>query len=143
MKKLLAISVLTLVLPFGLHAQNVLITGPVSALGISNAAAADVSVPAVNTAAVVTYAAAGAGVSHVIKGIAYSYNAAPTGGNLKVENGAGTIVFSMDITAAGPGFIPFNAAMKGTTNTAMIVTLTAAGAAVTGKVSVLGHWTQK
>ncbi len=142
MKKLLAISILTLVLPFGLHAQNVLIAGPVSALGIANAAAADVSAPAVNTAAVVTYAA-GAGVSHVIKGIAYSYNAAPTGGNLKVENGAGTIVFSMDITAAGPGFIPFNAAMKGTTNTAMIVTLTAAGAAVTGKVSVLGHWTQK
>lgn len=142
MKKLLVIVLFTLILSLGLHAQNVLIAGPVSALSISNAAAADIHAPAANTAAVVTYAAT-AGVSHVIKGIAYSYSAAPTGGNLKVEDGSGTVVFSMDITAAGPGFIPFDAAKKGTVNTAMIVTLAAGGVGVTGKVSVLGHWTQK
>lgn len=106
------------------------------------AAAADVHAPAVNTAAVVTYAAS-AGQAHVIGGIAWSYNAAPTGGNLKVEDVSGTTVFSIDITSAGPGFIPFARPKRSAAqNTALIVTLAAAGAAVTGKVSVLSHWTE-
>lgn len=105
-------------------------------------AAADVNEPAVNTAAVVNYGAAGAGVSHVITGVAWSYNAAPTGGRITIEDGAGVIVFRQDITAAGPGSILFPMPKRGAANTAMIVTLTAAGAAVTGKVSVLGHWTE-
>lgn len=106
------------------------------------AAASDVHAPAVNTAAVVTYAAAGAGIAHAISGIAYSYSAAPTGGNLKVEDGAGVTVFSLDITAAGPDVVYFDPPKKGAANTAMIVTLAAGGAGVTGKVSVLSHWTQ-
>ncbi len=106
------------------------------------AAAANVNAPTANTAAVITYAAAGAGVSHVISGLAWSYNATPTSGNLKVEDGSGTTVFSVDITSAGPGFIPFQAPLKGTANTAMIVTLTAGGSGVTGKISVLGKWSE-
>jgi hypothetical protein len=106
------------------------------------AASADVNAPAVNTAAVVTYAAS-PGVAHVIGGVAWSYNAAPTGGNLKIEDVSGTVVFSVDITTAGPGFFQFARPKKSAAvNTALIVTLAAAGAAVTGKVSVLSHWTE-
>jgi hypothetical protein len=101
----------------------------------------DVATPAVNTAAVVTYAAV-AGQSHAITGIAYSYNAAPTGGNLKIEDGTGTTVFSMDLVAAGPGVVLFNPAKIGTAGRALIITLAAAGAAVTGKASVLNHWVE-
>lgn len=101
----------------------------------------DVHEPAANTAAVVTYAAA-TDRQHVISGVAWSYNAAPTGGSLKVENGAGTTVFIMGITAAGPGVILFPVPKAGATDTAMVVTLAAGGAAVTGKLSVLNHWVQ-
>lgn len=89
-----------------------------------------------------TYAAAGSGVSNVIGGIAWSYSAAPTSGNLKVEDGSGTTVFSIDITVSGPGFIPFARPLKGTANTALIVTLAAGGTGVSGKVSVLSRWTE-
>lgn len=105
-------------------------------------AAADIHAPAANTAAVVTYAAGAAGVHHVISGVAWSYaGAAPTGGNLKIEDGSGTTVFSIDITAEGPGFFTFPVPKAGSAATAMIVTLAAGGAGVTGKVSVLNHWT--
>lgn len=100
----------------------------------------DVSVPAANTAAVVTYAAV-SGRKHIITGIAWSYNAVPTNGNLKVEDVSGTTVFSMDITAAGPGVITFpQPKCSVAANTAMIVTLAAGGALVTGKLSILNHY---
>ncbi len=103
------------------------------------AAAGDVHEPAANTAAVVTYAAV-AGKRHAITGVYWSYDGAPTGGNLIIEDGSGTTVFSIDITAAGPGYIIFPLAKAGSINTALIVTLAAAGASVTGKVSVMNHW---
>ena len=102
------------------------------------AAAGYCHAPNANTAAVVTLASAGTGVSNVIDGIAWSYNADPTGGNLKVEDGAAT-VFTMDITSKGAGFIPFF--YKGTAATALVVTLASGGAAATGKVNVLCRWT--
>jgi hypothetical protein len=105
-------------------------------------AAADVHAPSSNAAAIVTYAAGGAGVVHVISGVAWSYSAAPTGGNLKVENGSGVTVFTMDISTGGAGFIPFPFPKKGSANTAMITTLAAGGSGITGKVSVLNHWTE-
>lgn len=70
----------------------------------------------------VTYAAAAAGVSHALSGIAWSYSAHPTGGNL---NGAGSVVFPLDIARGGPGFIPFAQSKKGSANTALVVTLAA------------------
>lgn len=103
--------------------------------------AADVHAPAAATAAVVTYAA-DASAAHIVSGIAWSYSAAPTGGNLKIEDGAGNTVFSIDITAAGPGYIYFEPAKKGTLNTAMIVTLASGAGSVVGKVSVINHWTE-
>lgn len=106
------------------------------------ASSADVQAPAANTAAVVTYAAAGSRMHHVLSGIAWSYSGTPTGGNLKIEDGSGTTIFSMDITAAGAGYVPFTPPKRGSANTALIVTLAAGGAGITGKVSVLGHWTE-
>lgn len=103
-------------------------------------ATTNVHAPASNTAAVITYTARTS--AHAISGIAWSYDAAPTGGNLKIENGAGTTVFTIAITAAGPGFIPFPQPRFGSPNTALIVTLAAGGAGVTGKVNVLYYGTQ-
>lgn len=106
------------------------------------AASANVHAPASNTAAVITYAAGGAGVSHTLGGVAWSYSGVPTSGNLKIEDGSGTTAFSVDVTAAGPGFIPFTPALKGTANTAMIITLAAGGSGVTGKVNGMGKGTE-
>jgi hypothetical protein len=100
----------------------------------------DLSVPAAATAAVVTYPAAGK-VAHVIDGVAWSYDSAPTGGNLKVEDGS-TTIFSVDITAAGPGFLLFPNPMQGTVGNAMTITLASGAGAVVGKVNPLGHWTR-
>lgn len=96
--------------------------------------------PAANTAAVVTLAAAGAGVSNVIRGIAWGYSEAPTGGGLKIEDGVSTTVFSVPITTAGPGFIPVFG--KGSANTALVVTLAAGGETCVGSVNVLEAWTE-
>ena len=104
------------------------------------AAAADISAPAANTAAVVTYAAVPAR-SHAITGVGWSYSGAPAGGNLKIEDGAGVTVFTLDVTSGGAGVVYFAPLKRGATNTACIVTLAAGGAGVSGKVSVLGHLT--
>lgn len=92
--------------------------------------------PSSNTAAVVTKAAV-PGYAHVVGSVAWSYDAAPTGGNLKIEDVSGTTVFSIDITAAGPGVFNFFPPLKmAAANTALIVTLAAGGSGVTGKLSV-------
>lgn len=112
------------------------------ARGSSPCAAADVHAPSAATAAVVTYAAE-AGKKHCISGVAWSYSAAPTGGNLKIEDVSGTTIFSIDITAAGPGIITFPIPKKSAAvNTAMIVTLASGAGSVVGKLSVLNHWTE-
>jgi hypothetical protein len=91
--------------------------------------------PAANTAAVLTYAAV-AGQRHRLTMLFASYNAAPTGGNLNVTDAA-TTVLSLDTIAAGP--LPFAdlppGGVQGSVNSAMVSTLVAAGAAVTGKIS--------
>lgn len=99
-----------------------------------------VHTPTSNTAATFTYAAV-PGKQHNISSVVWSYSGSPTGGNLKIEDGSGTTVFSVDITSAGPGFIPFGPAIRGSTNTAMIVTLAAGGSGVSGKINAPSHWT--
>lgn len=97
-----------------------------------------VDAPAINTAAVVTFAAA-AGVTHCITGFAYSYEGTTTTGNLKVRDGT-DIVFNQDVPA-GSGTIVFPVPIKGTAGNLLSVTAAAGGAASTGKVSVLNHFT--
>ena len=103
----------------------------------------DVHAPASNTAAIVTYNA-DATNKHCISGVAYSYDVLPTAGkNLKIEDGAGTVIFSIDIVSAKNGEIYFNPPKIGSLNTNLIITLAAGGAGITGKVSILGHWIEK
>lgn len=112
----------------------------VSSPAAKAAAAGNVHEPAADTAAVVTKAAAGAGISNVVALAAWSYDDAPTAGSLIIADGA-TTVFKVDITTKGAGFIPFSPPMKGTANTALVATLAAGGAGVSGIVS-LHAWTE-
>lgn len=96
--------------------------------------------PAVNTAAVVTVAAPGAGVRNVVGSVEWSYDAAPTAGALTIEDGAGNTVFKVDISLSGPGGFVWFVPKRMTANTDTVVTLAAAGAAVSGIVNV-GAWT--
>ncbi len=98
----------------------------------------DTNAPAANTAAVAGYGAVG-GYSHVVSGIAWSYSAAPTGGNLIVQDGS-TTIFQVDVTAAGPGFFPFFPPRFSTPGNALTATLSAGGSGISGKVNFLGHW---
>lgn len=91
--------------------------------------------PAAATAAVVTLAAV-AGKRNVLGRITGSYSAAPTGGLLTVEDGAGTVVWRVAITAAGPFDFAFDPPQHGSTNTAMIVTLASGAGSVEGLVNV-------
>ena len=110
---------------------------PQSSQAPQPAAAGNKHLPASNTAAVVTKAAPGAGLFNVIGGVYWSYDGAPTGGSLKIEDVSGTIVLEVDITADGPGFLPFSPPIRNAAaNTALIVTLAAGGSGVTGKLAV-------
>ena len=93
-----------------------------------------VNEPAVNVAAVITLAAE-AGRRNVVRYLAWSYSAAPTGGRLTVtDGGANRLV--IDITAAGHGSLAITNGFQGAVNSAIVVTLAAAGAAVTGKLAL-------
>jgi len=122
----------------GTHAEVVSVT-PVS--DTQPGLAANTHAPVAATAAVVTRAAAGAGVMNVLAQIVWSLSVVPAAAvNLMVQDGANT-VFTTDITASGPGFIQFNPPMRGTANTALIITLASGAGAVIGKVSVHA-WTE-
>lgn len=99
----------------------------------------DCNAPAANTKAEITYAAE-TGKSHVISGVSWSYNADPTGGNLQIHDGVGHIFFSTDITSKGPGVITFPCPKALGAGGALVITLAAGGASVTGKLSVLNHF---
>jgi hypothetical protein len=98
--------------------------------------AANASAPSANTAAVVTVAADPARGT-VLSQIHGSYSgAAPAGGNLKVEDGAGNTVWQVDVTAQGPFEFTFTPPLIGGRNTALVVTLAAGGASCVGKLNV-------
>lgn len=119
---------------------DVSLTNPVPTDQVVRAFSADLTdTPAADTDAVVTLAAGGAGVSNVIRGIAWGYSEAPTGGSLTIEDGA-TVVFYLPITGAGAGFVPVFG--KGTAATALTVTLAAGGGTCVGSLNVLEAWTE-
>ena len=121
-------------------------TAPGSAVAVDaqpvDCAAADVNEPAANVAAVVTYAGA-AGLRHVITGVAWSYYGGVPYGRVTIQD-AGVDVFVMDIADEGCGFVGFPCPKRSAAyNTNMVITLAAAGVAgVTGKLSILNHWTE-
>ena len=79
---------------------------------------------------------------HVIGAVYWSYDAAPTGGAISIEDVSGTTVWGpFAITAAGPGSLPIYPAIVGqAVNTAMLVKLAAPGGSVQGRVGAR-HWT--
>jgi hypothetical protein len=103
-------------------------------------ASSDTATAAANTAVAITLAAGGAGVSHIIGGIIWSYSAAPTGGTLTITDG-GTTVFQLDITSSGVKDLFFRRPLKFSANSQVVITLSAAGASVVGKLNV-HKWTE-
>ena len=101
-----------------------------------NAAAGNVTAPAANTAAVKSIAAV-PGKRHVLAFLGWSYSAAPTGGSIKVEDGAGTTVFDLAIAVAGHDMLPM--AIRGSINTAMVITLAAGGGVVVGRLNTASY----
>lgn len=105
------------------------------------AATGNTNNPGTNAAAVITLAAPGAGIFNVIAGVYWSYGAAPTGGNLQITDNAG-LFFEVDITAAGPGFMPFDPPIRNAAaNHPMVITLAAGGSAIQGRINV-NSWTE-
>lgn len=116
------------VFPFA--ANPVQVTGQDSIAGSPD----HVHEPSANTAAVVTLAAPGSGSKNVIGALYWSYDDAPTGGSLAVTSG-GDQIFKVDVTAAGPGFLPFPGGLGGGDNDEVIITLAAGGGSVSGIVN--------
>lgn len=80
--------------------------------------------------------AATEGVFHVIDQLAWSYSAAPTGGEVTVTIDS-VVVFSLDITAAGPGRIDFPGGLYvGPAGKVAVITLAAGGSSIVGKLNV-------
>ena len=88
---------------------------------------------AADMAAVVTLAASSE--KHIyLHRIQWSYDGTPTGGKITVQDGAGgTTLWEQAITAAGPG--GQDPDELGSVNTAMVITLAAGGAGVTGRLA--------
>lgn len=99
---------------------------------------ADHDAPAANTAAVITYDAVDYR-RHVLFGLAWSYSAQPTGGNIKVEDGDGNILFSQDISSAGAEEILFPKGLKGPIGKSLVITLAAGSGTVEGELNVIGR----
>jgi hypothetical protein len=94
---------------------------------------------AANTETVLTYAAV-PGKAHIIRGVSFSYSAAPaTGCTFTIEDGSGNVVQKWRPTSAGPGPITFQSPIGGSANTALVLRLSAGGSGVIGTISVIGH----
>lgn len=91
--------------------------------------------PAANTAAVATLAAV-PGQSWALSKIIWSYNGTPTAGSLTIAWNSASIV--LYITSAGPGEFIFPEDFVLPLNTAVVITLAAGGAGVTGTVYPVG-----
>lgn len=68
--------------------------------------------------------------------IVYSYSAAPTGGRLTMAGGG--FGLDVDIVAGGPGVIPFHVPIHATDDANVVLTLSAGGAGIVGKLNIFG-----
>ena len=95
----------------------------------------------VNQSAIVSYSAS-SGVMQVIGGVGWSYSGTGTmAGQLTIQDESENIVFQIDITDTGPGFIPFNPPITTGSGHGITVTLAGGGSSIIGKVNVLSYWT--
>lgn len=72
----------------------------------------------------------------IIGQLAWSYDAAPTGGQIAIHDGAGTVVWRQDITAGGPDGWTFDPPLVFSQNTAVLIGLAAPGGSIIGRVCV-------
>lgn len=91
-----------------------------------------------NANAVITLPAAGPQRNHVLDGLVFGYNATPVSGYLQIKDDA-DVVFHVPVTSAGVGPVEFDPPKKGRDDKAMVITLGAGGAGVTGYVNVSGR----
>lgn len=77
---------------------------------------------------------------NLITQVAWSYNAAGAG-NLQIQGATAGVVLNLDVTAAGPGYLPFDPPLAFAAGEAVTVTL-AAVAAITGRLHVVA-WKMK
>lgn len=93
---------------------------------------------AANTAVTITIPLV-AGLAIRLTSLSWSYSAAPTAGVLTVVVNAVTIL-QLDIAAAGPGIVELPAGgLECQLAQACVITLTAAGAAVTGRLNASSY----
>lgn len=94
--------------------------------------------PAADTLALITIPAITDG-NVEIEQLAWSFDAAPAAAKLlSIESPSGTILYQFEITAAGPGFIPFSGScIRGAKSQAMLVRLAADTGGAKGKVSCI------
>jgi hypothetical protein len=102
-------------------------------------AAGDTGTAAANTQVQKTFTP-GSGKSIYIGGLYWSYAGGTPAGSLTITDN-GTTVFQADITANGVNSLLFPQPIKFSTGNAVIVTLSAGGASITGKLNVR-NWTE-
>jgi len=96
-----------------------------------------IHLPAVDTAATKTVDAVPV-VIHEIDGIYWSLDATPDAATaLTVESPSGSTIFSIDVTAAGPGSFLFPSGLRGVESQDVIVTLASPGTTQTGKLNFI------
>lgn len=105
----------------------------------------DTTTSGAGAAATLSYAAAGAGISHYLGAIHVGYSATPPAGATVTitEDPAGTPLVKygpMPIAAAGLIVIPFSVRKKFTANKAISIVLSAGGGAIVASISA-DHWT--
>lgn len=86
-------------------------------------------------AATVTLPVPASGQEIRLTDVTWSYNAAPTGGELTITGLQSGVTFDMDITSAGPGAWP-TPEHGNVKNTNIVITLASGGGGVTGKLNV-------
>jgi len=92
-------------------------------------------------AATVNLAAPGATLRWAVSGIFFSYDTAPTGGQLTFSVG-GVAMIDVYVNSAGAGFIPFDRPMIGAANQAMSLVLAGGGGSVKAKCGFIEAWTE-
>jgi len=95
-------------------------------------------VSAANAAVAITLQAGRA--RNMLSGVVYwSYSGDPTGGLLTIAGGG--LNFSVDITAGGPGFVPFYTPIRAADDNAIVITLSAGGDGIVGRLNIMSGGT--
>jgi len=95
---------------------------------------------AISSAATLTFASPGPGLSRVVQGIIFGYSDTPATPGRLVARVAGEIVLAAPVTTSGAGFLPVT--LKAGTGQALTITLESGGTGVTAEVNVGASWTE-